>query len=409
MSTTSVSQNGTYVIKDTERYPDGTYHVTRNDSFTSTSAVILYSSRTDPIKRRRPSGWVAPLAYQHRLYEVKRARGTVSETIFHNGNVGDYYTYRTSDIGLQSAAKDPALKEIFADNSTNFSADIAKAELQALLKLKNQRFNAGVALGESRQLAHHIGSTASKIAKSYSALRHGKWKKAGKYLGLNLKSQPGHWLELQYGWKPLLSDVHGAAEALSQRNDVGDWVTTVKASVSRTVTVADDFSVSGSSSGPYYARRRSDFYGTYVRLDYKPSSFDYLHIPAALGLTNPASVAWELVPFSFVVDWFTPVGDWLSALDATLGFTFLSGTRSTIRRRTGTYRSADAYSHYWVSSGQKRYMSGDASAGLYQVELDRTLYASSPMPAPRMKNPVSVGHMANGLGLLYQVFKLGRY
>lgn len=150
-------------------------------------------------------------------------------------------------------------------------------------------------------------------------------------------------------------------------------------------------------------------YGVYVRLDFHPSSFDYLHIPAALGLTNPASVAWELVPFSFVVDWFAPVGDWLNALDATLGYSFLSGTRSTIRRRTGQYRASPAYTHSWVSSGMRRYWSGDASASLYQVELDRTLYASPPTPALRIKNPVSPGHMANGLGLLYQVFKLGRF
>lgn len=35
-----------------------------------------------------------------------------------------------------------------------------------------------------------------------------------------------------------------------------------------------------------------------------------------LGLTNPAIVAWELLPFSFVLDWVLPIGDWLTARHA---------------------------------------------------------------------------------------------
>lgn len=31
-----------------------------------------------------------------------------------------------------------------------------------------------------------------------------------------------------------------------------------------------------------------------------------------LGLLNPAAIAWELVPFSFVLDWFIPVGTWIN-------------------------------------------------------------------------------------------------
>lgn len=30
-----------------------------------------------------------------------------------------------------------------------------------------------------------------------------------------------------------------------------------------------------------------------------------------LGLNNPALITWELIPFSFVVDWFLPVGTWI--------------------------------------------------------------------------------------------------
>jgi hypothetical protein len=32
-----------------------------------------------------------------------------------------------------------------------------------------------------------------------------------------------------------------------------------------------------------------------------------------VGLEDPLSTAWELVPYSFVADWFLPIGDYLSA------------------------------------------------------------------------------------------------
>lgn len=39
-----------------------------------------------------------------------------------------------------------------------------------------------------------------------------------------------------------------------------------------------------------------------------------LHLASQLGLTNPASVAYELVPYSFVLDWVLPLGPFLSSL-----------------------------------------------------------------------------------------------
>jgi hypothetical protein len=38
-----------------------------------------------------------------------------------------------------------------------------------------------------------------------------------------------------------------------------------------------------------------------------------------LGITNPALLVWELIPYSFVIDWLIPVGDFLSSLDALVG------------------------------------------------------------------------------------------
>jgi hypothetical protein len=48
-----------------------------------------------------------------------------------------------------------------------------------------------------------------------------------------------------------------------------------------------------------------------------------------LGLTNPASMAWAALPYSFVVDWLLPVGTMLGALSAPVGLKFQTGYTTT--------------------------------------------------------------------------------
>lgn len=62
-----------------------------------------------------------------------------------------------------------------------------------------------------------------------------------------------------------------------------------------------------------------------------------------MGLLNPLSVAWELTPFSFVVDWFIPIGTYVNSLSDYAGCTITnsfvtefvktSGYRSYVNRR----------------------------------------------------------------------------
>jgi hypothetical protein len=53
-------------------------------------------------------------------------------------------------------------------------------------------------------------------------------------------------------------------------------------------------------------------------------------------LINPLSIGWEVIPYSFVVDWFAPIGNTLSSLTATAGLDFLGGYGS--QARYGTLR-----------------------------------------------------------------------
>jgi len=80
-------------------------------------------------------------------------------------------------------------------------------------------------------------------------------------------------------------------------------------------------------------RQRAVFYITRSNFAGLNGDFDF---------GNPIEWAWELIPFSFVVDWAIPIGEWLGSLDAMVGVDTSGGTvvtKSTIR---ATYRKADA-------------------------------------------------------------------
>jgi hypothetical protein len=54
------------------------------------------------------------------------------------------------------------------------------------------------------------------------------------------------------------------------------------------------------------------------------------------GLTDPASVAWELIPFSFVADWFVPIGDTLRAIHAARTLPVEKVITTTLRKKVGS-------------------------------------------------------------------------
>jgi len=368
-------------------YPDGSMLNQDYGPYLSRSAIIV---KPDPTRRKKPEGWLYPTPYNfYKLVERHDHEDLTYYNQFENSTVsyfGPAQRFSSGYLVFYRLEVTPAM--------------VDRVIVKALLKLKDQKFNAGVALAEARQTANLVGSTASRLAFAFRSLKRGRFAEARRYLGLKRSNQPANWLELQYGWKPLLSDVHGAANELARRSlDNGSWVTTVKATVREEAEYdlyhaethpIDRMHVTGTAEA-----------STFIRLDYEPEN-DMAKWASRLGLTNPLEIAWELVPYSFVVDWFLPVGSWLSVLDATLGYKFKSGSRSdrTTCKMTGVRAGYNDPSFVYQNP---RWSTG--SSLVSEKSLNRVVYESSPFPSfPRIKNPLSLGHMANGLSLLAQAF-----
>jgi len=285
------------------------------------------------------------------------------------------------------------------------------AKNKVLLKIKDQKINVVQAMAERSQTASLIASSATKIAKALLAVKRGNLVEAARSLGVGVPKRAARraarevqsnkrssssdiarrWLELQYGWKPLLNDIYGAAEHLATR-DTGPKHMQTSASatigISWNKDIPWDFTKSYNCSGSVQYTRKYT-----VRYAVTNSQVREL---SQTGVTNPALIAWELMPWSFVIDWFVPIGNFISTLDATAGVTFLSGCVSTVTKVRGVGSMTYSGALY-----QNERRSGSMSNHLFRDEVTRIKLASFPSPAlPQFKSPVSLTHMANALALL---------
>lgn len=360
----------------------------------------------DGIRRRKPGGWIEPTNYHFKRVKYRRAEGTSRQRQWDpNGNlVTDW---------RQSGS------EPFQSNSLNLHDELfyfrghpAGLRDQALIKartaMKRGDLNLGVAFAERNRTAQLVGDTAKQLVKSVRSLRRGDFPGAARALGLTKpgrprgSSVPQRWLELQYGWKPLLSDVYGSVNALAER-DRRDWIVT---GLGRTKEEIDTEKIydPGETSNPKWSGSAKGKYGCYIRIDAIPEN-DLLLSFSSLGLTNPLLIAWELVPFSFVADWFLPVGSFLESLDAMLGYGPSYCSISQLMKCTTTVHGVSQPKRI-RNNGYAMQHDEDWSTQRSEVTLDRSAFINYvPLPTmPRIKDGRSLGHMANALSLLVSAF-----
>lgn len=185
-------------------------------------------------------------------------------------------------------------------------------------KVQGEGWNAGVMAAEAGQGLQLVAKGARDINRAYGNVRRGNivgaWRNLTglgtlpPYVKRRIISENMHdakvvahnWLALQYGWKPLLADIHDAAAVLGHL---------LNTPLSRTVRASRRVPGTISCVLPYVSPSGAKCYTrTSVIARIKEVS-----VPQLLGLTSPWDILWEKTPFSFVADWFIPIGSWLSA------------------------------------------------------------------------------------------------
>jgi len=309
-------------------------------------------------------------------------------------------------IGFSSLVAFP--NQIFHGLTNN---DIISLYSEMADKMSGHDFDAGVFLGEGRMTVDLVFQTATRIAKCFTAIRHGNLSMAKdvlldnnrilpvdfmsnknikryfqKEMGLNpftndrvrrsSKAIAQGVLELRYGWQPLLSDVHSAMSALSNRLNK-TFITRVRhTAVRHDVTATDSFTCS-----------------LMHRIKLTGSILSHPPLNTYLNLTDPLNVAWNLSPYSFVLDWFIPIGDFLSLAGKLRSHEYGPMTRSEV------------YEDVRSAKGQ-----GDSRSWLidYSFTRDPSFIFPSVPPLPEFKNlgdALSPTHVENALALLRVLHK----
>lgn len=175
-------------------------------------------------------------------------------------------------------------------------------------------WDVGTFLAELRQTINMFTLTGKNIARIAKQLREQGVSKTGKGLGRDIKRAgignvaSSKWLEYRYGWRQVIFDLNDITEMLKRdqkriytaragvdHTSENTWHHLInKAVFAADLTMKDQITVG--------VRGR---YAALAELDLR-------------GYLNPLLTTWEVIPFSFVVDWFIEIGTSIKALSSEL-------------------------------------------------------------------------------------------
>lgn len=252
--------------------------------------------------------------------------------------------------------------------------------LSAVARLKQSMLDALTTLAELRDLRRLFTSVAFSLRQLIHLVSHRSVAITRSNLrrrrsGRGLRSQDPFqvfaalWLQYRYGWLPLVYAIQDALRALNASIENGQMLV---GTASYTETLNDSRTVDTVST---VNEKRTDTTTIQGTRKYSVKAYGKVNNTSRARFAfDPLITAWELVPFSFVVDWFVNVGDFIQAWSPFSGVTPLGVTASTVTDTVTTTTSQ----WEWFAP----FHSG--SAGPYVGITEEKVYVRSPVGLPAM-------------------------
>ena len=211
------------------------------------------------------------------------------------------------------------------------------------------------------------------------------------------------WLEYTYGWRPLVNSVYETGKKLMLPDPQGPQKFDVSVSATeetlRGSKEVADINWLVPEKWTYYCRSRARFVVSY---QVNQSTLTKL---AGFTSLNPVSIAWELTPYSFVVDWFVNFGGYLRDFESALlyGTSFVKGyvtetclgeawvEQVGIAKSPISFNQQTTYTVAW--RGSERY-----------TEKRRSILSTTPYPrTPKFDPHLGASRLISGAALLGQM------
>lgn len=285
--------------------------------------------------------------------------------------IPEYHLIRKSDPMIQSFGKSPPGLWWPIDHRYGMTADIypqpsipyaVEQRMHGRLqgKILSNQFDLGQTLGELPETIKFVTQKVRQVLDIYNAVRRGNFARALRLVGspsdkravknftkaVAARKGGSAWLELQYGWKPLLQDIYNVVDILSEG---------MKKPVAQVKTTVIDEDFKAPLAFPYLPTVKAE--GEFIRGITGVVRFGVsdplLYDLNRLGLLNPAALVWELFPLSFVIDWFLHIGNFLKSFTLPMGLVFYSGYTTKFLRTDWTGR--DDTTELWYGTPPTHY------------------------------------------------------
>jgi hypothetical protein len=253
-----------------------------------------------------------------------------------------------------------------ADNTDCINAAVEKFQDEL-----GQASSWGTNLAEAGQSVSTVEKRCLQVAKAAREIRNFKFGAAARTLGIQkmpkglkreTKQFANNFLEFHLGWQPAIADVHDAVQTMTKA-DFGTHK--VKGSSSDHASWRTSNSDYRSSFHDTTSWNMEVKFGALVRITNESA-----YLANQMGLINPLSVAWDLVPFSFVVDWFANVGQCLGAITGHVGLEITNSYATGVS--TGQYSWHYEFTDYDTSVSPPIPKSGYQAGSMKNVYVDRT-------------------------------------
>lgn len=245
--------------------------------------------------------------------------------------LGQWWTVNSRlDVALNAAYEIPRYNDSHFLDLTNVQNVVLNQAREKFFSKANQRVSLSVDILQRKKAYSMLTKRVVQAATAFGQFRRFRIRDALQTLGIKkpagwrpaTRDLGALWLEYSYGWKPLVEDIHDAAEVLSAPLDP-QWIQESNSELfSRMYSDFVDQGVNGHAA----TFRNEVMLKVFARVGGVVAMTNpNLQAYKNAGLTNPLAWVWELIPFSFVADWFGSVGDFIESLDDTVGLSITDG------------------------------------------------------------------------------------
>lgn len=360
--------------------------------------------------------WINPLPYQ--IVEEKNVIGTLTNSIL--GSSISYVGVRRFSYTDASLGSSPcALARAEIDSCINKRS--TSIDMGNLRKLKGVSIPLVMAFLERKETAGLMVKTLGRFIKAAENIRHpvkffkALGYKASRRTRLKMKRSllrnikrgrfttvGDAWLEYRYAWLPLMMDIHDLSVAASK---------VAEKEARRSVSSSGAINAFGSVNGGFPSSPANDA----VKMDWAVIGHIkrqiYYRVDSSLlsltgAMMHPLAIAWDVVPWSFVVDWFANISDYLDLQNATLGLVPMGGYSST---RLSIYINPTSRGKVpWGGWGGWYETKGSCIGPVSRESFSRVLLTNFPSPSIVVSNPIDAlthNRILDSIALLSGVLK----